>query len=629
MEKTFLRFCDYYLNKKNEEDLKKLEIETKENFKEYKQKSQKFVKNLKRKTKKLGFGTDFESFCNMLEHYIKIKDDLNDLEKREYLKQLVALSEIYEINLRKELEQYISYKEQIIDEKTIFYKFCHYNIEPNSDVKEFNRLKEIAEKQKIDFISIQEKAIMFVEETKELAKKIGYKTSKEDLNKMVKDYVNKKSGLNDVEKTEYLRVMLYLSEIYNINLREELIKKSNAKKNKKIESLSIDNILNNLSDPLDNKEFIEKMLVSRYHNGYFNLEELINEESTIEENHDYYELQAELLYKVYNILLTKFNNYNSDDLNTKYTSLLNEENSERLKALEIDQLKELLKDIDNDEPYQYVNNKYNIDENLFEFISSSYKETLNLKANNIGSNSLFNTNDFKPTISIYISGPVFEKHRILSEYIKRCIETNISYLNSGLKDNPTIIYANIEDILTKINILNEIIDKNSDWADKLYNPTPLTSTINDSYYTISEVGILKDDLTYIDNYFSYINYVSEIAYYRALAKIVINKIKDKDKKQIINNFINLKNVSFAKTVIKNPILAEYNEYNFTLIKDSINNYLPSISKTLGIYMNDKIELEKITKEFIKSIRYICNTVKGLDKKSNSNITIGSYLINYI
>ena len=628
MEKTFLKFCDYYLNKKDLEELKKQEKLSENSFKEYKQKSQKFIKNIKRKTKKLGFGTDFESFCNMLEHYIKIKDDLNDLEKREYLKQLVALSEIYEINLRKELEQYISYKEQIVDERDIFFKFCHYNIEPNSDVKEFNKLKEISEKNKIDFITIQEKAILFVEETKTLAKNIGYGTTKEDLNKMVKDYVNKKANLNDLEKTEYLRVMLYLSEIYNINLREELLKTNKAKKDKKIEALSINSILNNLSNPLKDKSFLGTMLVNRYHNGYFNIEELINAESTIEDNYEYNNLQAELLYKVYNILLTKYNNYNNDDLNSKYTKYLNEDNCEKLKNIEIDQLKELIKDIDNEEPFQYINKKYDIDESLFDFIKASYKETLNLKSNNIGSNSLFNTNEYQPTISIYISGPEYDKHRILNEYIKRCIELNISYLTTGLKENPTILYANIEDILTKINILNEIIEKNTDWADKLIS-IPMTSSINSSYYSISEIGILKDDLTFVDNYFSYINYVSEIAYYRVLAKIVINKIEEKDKKDIINNFINLKNVSFAKTAIRNPILAEYNDYNFTLIKDIINNYTSGVSKTLGIYMNDKVELDKITKEFIKSIEYISNIVKGLDKKSDSIITIGSYLINYV
>ena len=628
MEKTFLKFCDYYLNKKDLEELKKQEKLSENSFKEYKKKYKKFIKNIKRKTKKLGFGTDFESFCNMLEHYIKIKDDLNDLEKREYLKQLVALSEIYEINLRKELEQYISYKEQIVDERDIFFKFCHYNIEPNSDVKEFNKLKEISEKNKIDFITIQEKAILFVEETKTLAKNIGYGTTKEDLNKMVKDYVNKKANLNDLEKTEYLRVMLYLSEIYNINLREELLKTNKAKKDKKIEALSINSILNNLSNPLKDKSFLGTMLVNRYHNGYFNIEELINAESTIEDNYEYNNLQAELLYKVYNILLTKYNNYNNDDLNSKYTKYLNEDNCEKLKNIEIDQLKELIKDIDNEEPFQYINKKYDIDESLFDFIKASYKETLNLKSNNIGSNSLFNTNEYQPTISIYISGPEYDKHRILNEYIKRCIELNISYLTTGLKENPTILYANIEDILTKINILNEIIEKNTDWADKLI-PIPMTSSINSSYYSISEIGILKDDLTFVDNYFSYINYVSEIAYYRVLAKIVINKIEEKDKKDIINNFINLKNVSFAKTAIRNPILAEYNDYNFTLIKDIINNYTSGVSKTLGIYMNDKVELDKITKEFIKSIEYISNIVKGLDKKSDSIITIGSYLINYV
>ena len=98
-----------------------------------------------------------------------------------------------------------------------------------------------------------------------------------------------------------------------------------------------------------------KILVDRYHNGYFNLEETLNNESTIEDSYDYYELQDELLYKVYNILLTKYNNYNNDDLNSKYTDLLTEDNTEQLKKLEIEQLKDLIKDVDNEEPFQYIN----------------------------------------------------------------------------------------------------------------------------------------------------------------------------------------------------------------------------------------------------------------------------------
>ena len=47
MEKTFLKFCDYYLNKKDVEELKKQEKLSDSSFKEYKQKSQKLLQNCK------------------------------------------------------------------------------------------------------------------------------------------------------------------------------------------------------------------------------------------------------------------------------------------------------------------------------------------------------------------------------------------------------------------------------------------------------------------------------------------------------------------------------------------------------------------------------------------------------
>ena len=52
----------------------------------------------------------------------------------------MTLSEIHEINLREELERYISYKkkdEQAIDKEQIFHQFCRYNLKPNNDVEEF------------------------------------------------------------------------------------------------------------------------------------------------------------------------------------------------------------------------------------------------------------------------------------------------------------------------------------------------------------------------------------------------------------------------------------------------------------------------------------------------------------
>jgi len=58
--------------KKSIKILEELKEETGDNFKEYQKKAIKYVKNLRRKANKLGFDTDFESFCNCLEKYINI-----------------------------------------------------------------------------------------------------------------------------------------------------------------------------------------------------------------------------------------------------------------------------------------------------------------------------------------------------------------------------------------------------------------------------------------------------------------------------------------------------------------------------------------------------------------------------
>ena len=110
MDSIFRKFCYYYLNDGTEEELKELRELAKEDFNKIQKKAIKFSKKVINETSKLGFTTDFEGFCNLLEDYINKKDTLSDNEKSIYLKILMTLSEIHEINLREELERYISYK---------------------------------------------------------------------------------------------------------------------------------------------------------------------------------------------------------------------------------------------------------------------------------------------------------------------------------------------------------------------------------------------------------------------------------------------------------------------------------------------------------------------------------------
>ena len=129
MDNIFRKFCQYYITDKNEKVLNELREMAQDEFEEYQEETYKFIEELKHSLRELGYSLDFESFCNLLEEYINKKDALTDEEKKKYLKTLMNLSELYEVNLREELERYVSYKEttqEEISEKDIFYKFCKY-----------------------------------------------------------------------------------------------------------------------------------------------------------------------------------------------------------------------------------------------------------------------------------------------------------------------------------------------------------------------------------------------------------------------------------------------------------------------------------------------------------------------
>ena len=232
------------------------------------------------------------------------------------------------------------------------------------------------------------------------------------------------------------------------------------------------------------------------------------------------------------------------------------------------------------------------------------------------------------------NGSEEETHILLNKYIIKCVEENINYDMKATGDNResrerTILYANSNDITKKISILDHIFEENKDLKTSFSSPIHSSGRINDSIYGISHSGIIKNDLTCINSYNNYFNNICEVAYYRTIAKIILDIIDEEKAKTIIQNFIGLSNVSFSKSKIESPELAEYNSVSFETIKDLINQYIPLISSTLNIYMTDKDKNEQLVKEFKKSILYISNICQGRDKKFPSNIVINTYLEQFI
>lgn len=640
MDNIFRKFCQYYITEKNEKELNELREMAQDEFEEYQEETSKFIEDLKHSLTELGYELDFESFCNLLEEYINKKETLNDDEKKKYLRVLMNMSEIYEVNLREELERYTSYKEtpkKTINENEIFYKFCRYNICPNDNVEEFNKLKEICIENDIPFKDVQKSSIMFIEELKISAEHLGYNIEEDSVEYIVKEYLRKKNKMSDYDKARYLKILLYLSEIYEVKLRELLITPKVEKK--EITTMDINELLRSLSNPLDNEELMKALLNQRYNNGYFEIRDItLRSDSIIPDtsNYEYDLLHAELTYKVYRTFLDKYNNYAFDDLKEEYINMLSENDITRLEQLTQDEIYEIIKLIGSRESSHYICKKYKLSGSLFSFIEKTTDETTDIKLEHIGirNNTLFNTDNSKYTLKIYLNGPEEETHKLLNEYIIRCIEENINYDMKSFGDNRdsqerTILYANINDISKKISILDSIFDKEPNLKKLFGLPIHSSGRINNSVYGISHSGVTKDDLSCVKSYNDYFNNICEVAYYRTLSKIILDIVDDEQASIIIQNFISLQNVSFEKASMKSPELASYNEVSFDTIKDLINQYIPLISSTINIYMTDKERNKDILNEFTKSTRYISNICQDRDKKFPSNIVINKYLEDFI
>ncbi|HAB67440.1 MAG TPA: hypothetical protein DCE23_08745, partial [Firmicutes bacterium] len=443
MEETFRKFCVFYAAEKDEKYLEELKQEAKENTEEYQKKALKFVKNLKYKAKKLGYNIDFESFCNLLEEYISKKDDLEDKEKRNYLKVLFSLSKIYEVNLREELEKYVSYKKvsnRQITERDIFKQFCFYNLNPNNDVSEFNRLTSICNINNLNFDEINQNSLIFVEEIKMLLEKIGYSTSLNDVYKMIKEYQKEKKNMDNTKKAGFLKLLFYLCEIYNLNLRELITKKEEKTCKNNDDTLKM--------DPLTHNNLLTSILRERYESGLFQIENFnYHQEEIKEQEYNYNHEIASLAYNIFQVFIDKFNNYAYDDLNQIYSSIITEEDINRLNTITLDELEKILNEEDKHESKHYICKKFKLPETLYNFINRAVSETIDLKTKSIGigTKTLFNLPVTNNSISIYLNGSDKDIIEILKTYIKKCLDNNLNYELDGLcYDNntyKTIIYS--------------------------------------------------------------------------------------------------------------------------------------------------------------------------------------------
>lgn len=594
----------YFIN--NEDDsfyneLVKLFKEHNENINEHKQKVKKSVKKMRKELKNYNIYSlskdNFNNILSILEEYKLTEEETTKVEKI-----INKLSEIHDIEIPEEKNE--------LTEEEIFYKFCTYYINDNESIDTYNELLSISKKYDFLFNEMQAEAINFVENLKVLLEKINLTLSFDSFNELLRKYKSEKKHYSDAKKEEYLKILATLARIYNINLRDELIKNIE-------EQLEETNL--NFNNPLDNDEFLKKLLQSRYDNGIFKVQELDltndikpNDSNTYDNTKD----QANLTLRLINIFYDKLSNYANDDLNEFFLSLVSEDDLNRIgKLTEKDiytYVMAIKKHIDKDS----ICEKLNITNSIYNFIYM-IQDTTNIYDDfiGIGNKNIFKTEEYVPAYTIYLNTPNSKyTHEFLSEYVIKCIDNNLDYYMTGLNINGnnkdrTIIYASKTDLDKKLSIINTLIKEYSECSDKFGTPIHYVKPNTESLYSIS--NYISEEITFND----YFNDICEVGYYRVLAKLLTNKIDNETELNIINSIIKLDNINTKEL----PSTTIYNAYTFDEIKDTINRNIPDIINTIRLYIEEETNIENFINEFKKSITYIYNIHNELDKKNETNI----------
>lgn len=414
-KKLYLFFINHE-DQKSLNEIEQLYKDNNRNINDYKYKVKKHIKKMRKELTKYNINDlSFQNFNNILTTFQNTT--LNDEDKVRFEKVVKALATIYDIELTEEQ----SVSELELTEEEIFYKFCHYYINNNESVDLYNELQTLSKNYNFNFNEMQASAIDFVEKLKLPLEKQNLNISYDTFETLLTKYKKEKKNLTDNKKAECLKILASLSKIYNINLREELMKNVNIEENKLFEIYS-----------LNNDEIINKLLKDRYDNGKFKIENLTLENDITPNDNEKYnsvKAQSELTIQLINKFYSKITNYAEQDLNEFYLSLITEDDYARLNDLTEKDIFTFIMALNNHIDQESICNRLNLNNTLYNFLSFAI-DTTNYYNDYIGINnkSLFKTEEEIPEYIIYLNTPN-SKHttEFLNKYILKCIDNNINY----------------------------------------------------------------------------------------------------------------------------------------------------------------------------------------------------------
>lgn len=321
-------------------------------------------------------------------------------------------------------------------------------------------------------------------------------------------------------------------------------------------TLSYDELISSLSNPLQNRRLIEAILKNKAKGERANIRKLKvagakapDDSSGPVSFDEAFRFESELfsyiLKQYYKTIMEDRSKLNQTMITP---DLLREENVAKIKELAespVELIEVLRFDLFERGPlrdpsktdereravYKKMKEKYGLNEDLTYLLASVYQNMVRFDEHigRSGFGNLFIPSGSPYSIRIYLNTPDGKPTlEFAKEYIKKCMEKGIDYdakfAFNFVSNDRTILYAREEDICDRVAILDEIAEEHPELIEKFGTPILDTARINDSYYGIGHAGVVSPSGSCVTTYNDYFDELCEASFVLMKARIMNQRL---------------------------------------------------------------------------------------------------------
>jgi len=408
-------------------------------------------------------------------------------------------------------------------------------------------------------------------------------------------------------------------------------------------SYTVDEICRDLTNPLLNNKFMQKVyddLIMHYEvnsrtiyldDDKFPKDKLVSNKFKVD---------------LYVALIKEYVNYVVKKLKEGNLEIFNDLTLFFIKKVDLNNLINNLEKLSDDDYVKIALSIVNDSSINLEKYSDKFKVILNRIASEINfscgehiGNKLFKKKT-GASVRIYINLSNSEYgYLFLKEYISKCMKMDINHDMKGFITTGTqnkdraVLYVEVEELPTRIKILNEICMDHPEWIESFGTPLSNTGVFKNSYYGICHIGsVYKNNGIWFNKHFTYndyCDYIFKMSFYSIIAKLSLDYklVKDSKEQQLLSDWALLRNIN----VPKNDDYA-LNGENLAISGVNVND--SRFHKIIEKYINklkthsNLLKSDRVFESFKKRCMYLSNVFQCRSTKNVGNICISKIMEDY-